>query len=58
MFDIRAWGDRFDRLMSAITFAEAGQRETAMDFLNKMQKKKRLVLKEKKQAAQRPILRV
>ena len=58
MFNIKAWGERFDRLMSAVTFAEAGQREMAMDFLKKAQKKKRVVSVEKKQAEQRPILRV
>jgi hypothetical protein len=58
MFDIKKWVDRLDSLMIAITFAEAGQREMAMDFLKKKRKKKRLVSKAEKHAEQRPVLRV
>ena len=57
MFDIKKWVDRLDSLMVAITFAEAGQREMAMDFINKKRKKKRLVSKAEKHGEHRPVLR-
>lgn len=33
MFDVRNLIDRFDRIMAAVTFAEADERETALDIL-------------------------
>ena len=33
MFNFRGLIDRFDRIMAAITFAEADERETALDIL-------------------------
>ncbi len=58
MFNARRWMDRFDRLMIAITFAEAGQREIALDILSeKPKKRRRTALRVKKNAEQRPVLR-
>lgn len=58
MFDTKKWVDRFDRWMVAITFAEAGQREMALDFLNEKPRKKRVVSRSGKHVEQRPVLRV
>jgi len=33
MFNFKGLKDRFDRMMAAITFAEAGEREKALDIL-------------------------
>ncbi|MBW1696620.1 MAG: hypothetical protein JRH18_11935 [Deltaproteobacteria bacterium] len=40
MLKIRETLNRFDRLMAAITFAEAGQREPALDLLYRKTRKK------------------
>jgi hypothetical protein len=59
MFDARRWMDRLERLMIAITFAEAGQREMALGILNEKPKKRRWnANRAKKNAEQRPVLRV
>ncbi|MBW1641599.1 MAG: hypothetical protein JRJ76_02045 [Deltaproteobacteria bacterium] len=52
--------NKFDRLMAAITFAEAGESETAIKLMDQGQKKKqkRIVKKSDKRADQRPVLRV
>ena len=49
----------FDRIMAAITFAEAGEHKTAIRLMEQGQKKKqkRLVKKSEKRADQRPVLR-
>jgi len=46
--------------MAAITFAEAGESETAIKLMDQGQKKKqkRIVKKSYKRADQRPVLRV
>ena len=52
--------NKFDRLMAAITFAEACESETAIKLMDQGQKKKqkRIVKKSDKRADQRPVLRV
>jgi len=52
--------NKFDRLMAAITFAEAGEHETAIKLMDQGKKKqqKRIVKKSEKRADQRPVLRV
>jgi hypothetical protein len=58
MFDIKNWINRFDRWMIAITFAEAGQREMALDALGeKPKKRRRTASRVRKNAEQRPVLR-
>jgi hypothetical protein len=44
--------------MIAITFAEAGEREMALDVLDKKPKKKRAVSRVGKHIEQRPVLRM
>lgn len=58
MFRIRERINKFDRLMMAITFAEAGERETALKVMNRKPRRKRTGLKIRKRTAQRPVLRV
>ena len=50
---------KFDQLMASITFAEAGEHETAIKLMDQSQKKKqkRIVKKSEKRADQRPVLR-
>ena len=49
----------FDRIMAAITFAEAGEHKTAIRLMEKGHKKKqkRLVKKNENRVDQRPVLR-
>ena len=50
----------FDRLMMAVTFAEAGDPETALGLMNQGRRKKnqkQAGLRVKRQAAQRPVMR-
>lgn len=47
----------FDRWMMAITFAEAGERTTALNILNEGSKRKRARSKVTKRADHRPVLR-
>ena len=58
MFKTKKWVDRFERWMIAITFAEADQREMALNFLNEKPRKKRVVSRAGKHIEQRPVLRV
>lgn len=58
MFRLRERINRFDRLMMAITFAEAGERETALKVMNRKPRTKRTGLRVRKRAVQRPVLRV
>ena len=48
---------KFDRWMMAITFAEAGEQEMALEMMNQKPKKKRLRYRVKKHAEERPVLR-
>jgi hypothetical protein len=58
MFNTRRWMERFDRWMIAVTFAEAGQREMALEALHeKPERRQRTVQRVKKNAEQRPVLR-
>lgn len=58
MFNAKKWIDKFDRWMIAITFAEAGDRERALNVLNERPRKKRVVSRTRKHVEQRPVLRV
>ena len=51
--------NKFDRLMAAITFAEAGDHETAIELMTDSRKKnrKRMIKRSDKRAQQRPLLR-
>ena len=52
---------KFDRLMAAITFAEADERETAMEVMSedlKKKKQKRIGAKIKRREKARPDLRI
>lgn len=52
---------KFDRLMAAITFAEADERETAMEVMSedlKKKKQKRIGAKIKRRKKTRPDLRI
>lgn len=57
MSNIKKWIDKFDNWMIAITFAEAGEREMALNALNEKPRKKRVVSRARKQVEQRPVLR-
>ena len=58
MFNTKKWIEKFDRWMIAITFAEAGEREMALNFLNEKPRKKRVVSRAGKHTEQRPVLRM
>lgn len=58
MFRIKGRINRFDRLMMAVTFAEAGEQEMATDMMNRKPKRKGTGLKIRKRTVQRPVLRV
>ena len=49
--------NKFDQLMMAITFAEAGEREMALSIITRKKKKKRSGLKVRRRVEQRPVLR-
>ncbi|MBW1895232.1 MAG: hypothetical protein JRI91_16310 [Deltaproteobacteria bacterium] len=51
--------NKFDRLMAAITFAEAGETETAIQLMDMGRKKrqKKIVKSSEKRIDQRPVLR-
>lgn len=60
MFDIKARINRFDRWMMAATFAEAGERETALEMMNQLPRKKnrkRVKYRVMKREEQGPVLR-
>ncbi len=50
---------KFDRLMAAITFAEAGEAGTAIELMDMdgKKKQKKIVKKSEKRIDQRPVLR-
>ena len=41
MYGIKEGLKRFDRIMAAITFAESGERETALDLMHRRPEKKK-----------------
>ena len=61
MFKIKDQINKFDRLMAAISFAEADEREIAMEVMGRdleKKKQKRTGLKIKKQQHSRPDMRI
>ena len=61
MFNLKSLIDRFDRIMVAITFAEADEREKALDILYDKPEKseeKRVRSRISRQEETRPVLRV
>jgi hypothetical protein len=61
MFKIKDRINKFDRLMAAISFAEAGEREIAMEVMGpdlEKKKQKRPGLKIKRQEHSRPDMRI
>ena len=60
MFNFKELINRFDRIMTAITFAEADEREKALDILydTPKEKKKRVVSRIRRQEETRPGLRL
>jgi len=61
MFNFRGLIDRFDRIMAAVTFAEADEREKALDILYDKPEKsedKRLGSRIARQEEARPALRL
>ena len=61
MFKIKDRINKFDRLMAAISFAEADEREMAMEVLGREdleKKKKRASTTIKKQKQERPDMRI
>ena len=60
MFNLKNIINKFERLMTAVTFAEAGQRDTALKFMNEKpvnRSRKRKSEKAKNRIDQRPVLR-
>jgi hypothetical protein len=61
MFKIKDQLNKFDRLMAAVSFAEADEREIAMEVMGRdleKKKQKRTGLKIKKQQHSRPDMRI
>lgn len=61
MFNLKDLMNKFDRIMSAVTFAEAGEREKALDILYEktdQQKDRRVGSRVTRQEETRPRLRV
>jgi hypothetical protein len=60
MFNLKNVIHKFEKLMTAVTFAEAGQRDTALKFLNEKpvnRSRQRKSERTKKRIDQRPVLR-
>jgi len=59
MFNLKNLIDKFERLMTAVTFAEAGQRDTAYKIMNEkpVNRSKRNAEKIRNRIDQRPVLR-
>ncbi len=61
MFQRKDWIEKFDRWMVALTFAEAGYPDTALEMLGRQIKKrphKKLDRREERRADNRPTLNV
>lgn len=61
MFSLKDLIDKFDRIMAAVTFAEAGERDKALDILYEQpekQKERRVGSRITEQEETRPRLRV
>ncbi len=60
MLGIKARINRFDQWMMAATFAEAGEKETALEMINRSPRKKnrkRIKYRGTRREEQRPVLR-
>ncbi len=59
MFNLKNIIYKFEKLMTAVTFAEAGQRDTALEIMNERpaNKSKRKADKVRNRIDQRPVLR-
>jgi thioredoxin-like negative regulator of GroEL len=59
MFNLTNLIYKFEKLMTAVTFAEAGQSDTALEIMKQrpVNKSKRNAEKVRKQIDQRPVLR-
>lgn len=59
MFNLKNIIYKFEKLMTAVTFAEAGQKDTALEIMNERPAKrsKRQTEKVKNRIDQRPVLR-
>ena len=59
MFDMNKLVDTFERIMVAVTFAEAGDQETALKIMKEKpaNRRKRAGMKVRKHADRRPVLR-
>ena len=61
MMNLRSTLNKFDQLMAAVTFAEAGESQTALEIMNQKPRKENrnhLRSKLRKRAERRPRLRV
>jgi hypothetical protein len=59
MFNLKNIVYKFEKLMTAVTFAEAGQKDTALEIMNEkpVNRSKRRSEKAKNRIDQRPVLR-
>jgi len=59
MFNLKNIISKFEKLMTAVTFAEAGQRDTALEIMNErpVNRSKRKTDKVRNRIDQRPVLR-
>lgn len=59
MFNLKSIVYKFEKLMTAVTFAEAGQKDTALEILDEkpVNRSKRQTEKIRKRIDQRPVLR-
>ena len=59
MFNLKNLIYKFEKLMTAVTFAEAGQKDTALEIMNErpVNRSKRKTDKVRNRIDQRPVLR-